>query len=54
MLDLDLATAIMKSVDAGFDETFDLRRAEADRFYALLARGPLDLDSALVQRRALV
>jgi hypothetical protein len=40
-------------VDAGFDATFDARIREADRFYAALARGPVDDDSAAVQRRAL-
>ena len=39
-------------VDAEFDATFDLRAREADRFYALLARGPLDEEGALIQRRA--
>jgi hypothetical protein len=39
-------------IDAEFDATFDLRAAEADRFYAALARAPLDEDAAAVQRRA--
>jgi len=39
-------------IDDAFDATFDLRAAEADRFYAALARGPLDEESAMVQRRA--
>ncbi len=39
-------------IDDGFDATFDLRAHEADRFYAALARGPLDEESAMVQRRA--
>jgi mannosylglycerate hydrolase MGH1-like protein len=38
-------------VDADFDATFDLRAAEADRFYADLAP-PLDEESAMIQRRA--
>ncbi len=39
-------------VDEDFDATFDVREREADRFYASLARGPMDDDSAMVQRRA--
>jgi Glycosyl hydrolase family 63 C-terminal domain len=39
-------------IDAEFDATFDLRAAEADRFYAALARAPLDEDAAAIQRRA--
>src|SRR5437660_1636810 len=39
-------------VDQDFDATFARRADEADRFYAALARGPLDEDSAAVQRRA--
>ena len=39
-------------VDAEFDATFELRAAEADRFYGALARAPLDTESALIQRRA--
>ncbi|HTD32422.1 MAG TPA: hypothetical protein VK665_02080 [Candidatus Elarobacter sp.] len=39
-------------IDAEFDATFDLRAAEADRFYAALARAPLDEDDAAIQRRA--
>ena len=39
-------------VDQDFDATFERRADEADRFYAALARGPLDEDSAAVQRRA--
>ncbi|HEY0614886.1 MAG TPA: hypothetical protein VGC96_09615 [Candidatus Elarobacter sp.] len=39
-------------VDAEFDATFERRADEADRFYAALARAPLDEDSAAVQRRA--
>src|SRR5665213_3002409 len=39
-------------IDAEFDATFDEREREADRFYALLARAPLDLESAQIQRRA--
>ncbi|HEX3550716.1 MAG TPA: hypothetical protein VHT53_10085 [Candidatus Elarobacter sp.] len=39
-------------IDDDFDATFDEREREADRFYAGLARGPMDDDSASVQRRA--
>jgi hypothetical protein len=39
-------------VDDAFDSTFDLREDEADRFYAALARGPLDAEAATIQRRA--
>ncbi|HEY0393039.1 MAG TPA: hypothetical protein VGD01_00965 [Candidatus Elarobacter sp.] len=39
-------------VDADFDATFDRRSDEADRFYAALARAPLDDDAATIQRRA--
>jgi hypothetical protein len=39
-------------IDADFDAAFDLRTAEADRFYAALARAPLDEESATIQRRA--
>jgi hypothetical protein len=38
-------------VDAGFDQTFDERAAEADRFYAAL-NPVLDEESATIQRRA--
>jgi hypothetical protein len=38
-------------IDEDFDATFDLREAEADRFYAALGT-PLDEDSATIQRRA--
>jgi hypothetical protein len=39
-------------IDAEFDATFDLRAAEAGRFYAALGREPLDEDAAAIQRRA--
>jgi len=39
-------------VDDAFDATFATRAREADAFYAALARGPVDEDSAAVQRRA--
>ena len=38
-------------IDADFDATFDVRAAEADRFYAPLA-AKLDEESATIQRRA--
>ncbi|MDB5091905.1 MAG: hypothetical protein JWO85_6, partial [Candidatus Eremiobacteraeota bacterium] len=38
-------------IDEDFDATFDLREAEADRFYAALG-APLDEESAMIQRRA--
>jgi hypothetical protein len=38
---------------AGFDELFDTRRAEADRFYDVLQQGLDDPDERLVQRQAL-
>ncbi|MEA2688589.1 MAG: hypothetical protein QOD51_1196 [Candidatus Eremiobacteraeota bacterium] len=39
-------------VDDDFDATFDVREREADRFYAALARAPMDEESATIQRRA--
>ena len=39
-------------VDDAFDALFDLRIAEADQFYAALARGPMDEEAATIQRRA--
>src|SRR6202011_4855014 len=39
-------------IDDAFDATFDQRIAEADQFYAALARGSMDEEAAMIQRRA--
>jgi len=44
--------AAADGIDGDFDATFDRRIAEADRFYAALARGPMDEEAATIQRRA--
>ena len=39
-------------IDRDFDSTFDLRIAEADRFYAAIAPAGTDAEAAAIQRRA--
>jgi hypothetical protein len=39
-------------IDMDFDETFDRREDEADRFYAALAPAGIDPEAAAIQRRA--
>ena len=49
----DSAPGASKDVFAGFDETFDARRSEADDFYHALTPASAGADEALVMRQAL-